>query len=327
MRRGLGLWLVLGVGYFAGCSGGDFSSASGASAGSNAQSGDASQAGRGGSSAAGADTNGGNDAPSAGADTGPEPSAGATSSSAGAGGEAGAPPTSNECPCHAPTPTCQNGKCTVRGPGMVKAGTFYVDSHEVTALDYATFVKAVGEAGVADQAPVCVWNLSFERGPNAVPAAEATTDPVTGVDFCDAAAYCAWAGKRLCGKVGGGSLGLAELADATKSQWFAACGGPSAQLYPYGGSHKDAACNDASAGTGKVAPVASFEKCAGFYPGVFDMLGNVAEWVDACDGKLGQTDGCETIGGNFATTPTCSSSGLKHRSEQPPGVGFRCCSQ
>ena len=150
---------------------------------------------------------------------------------------------------------------------------------------------------------------------------------MTGVDFCDAAAYCAWADKRLCGKVGGGSLALAELADATKSQWFVACGGPSGQPYPYGGTHNDGACNDASAGTGKVAPVASFEKCSGFYPGVFDMLGNAAEWVDACDANLGPNDGCETIGGNFTTTPTCSTSGLKHRNEHAAGVGFRCCSQ
>ena len=322
MRRGLGLWLVLGVSQFASCSGDQFGSAS------DTQSGGAVGVGDGGSTTAGAQANGGTDeanggtdeANGGGADTSPEPAAGAS-------GEAGAPPTTSECPCHAPTPTCQNGKCVVRGPSMVKAGTFYVDKSEVTALDYATFVKAVGEVGVADQAAVCAWNLSFERGPNAVPAAEAAADPVTGVDFCDATAYCAWAGKRLCGKVGGGSLGLAELSDATKSQWFAACGGPAGQLYPYGSTHKDAACNDASAGTGKVAPVASFEKCSGFYPGVFDMLGNVAEWVNACDANLGPADGCETIGGNFASTPTCSSSGLKHRNEQPPGVGFRCCSQ
>jgi sulfatase modifying factor 1 len=210
---------------------------------------------------------------------------------------------------------------------MLKADSFYIDSREVTALDYATFVKAVGVAGVADQPAVCAWNLSLERGPNAVPAAETDTDPVTGVDFCDAAAYCLWASKRLCGKIGGGSLALPELADATKSQWFLACGGPAGQLYPYGGSHKDAACNDSSAGSGKVAPVASFEQCGGYYPGIFDMLGNAAEWVDACDDNLGQADGCETIGGNFSTTPTCSSSSLKHRNEQPPGVGFRCCSQ
>jgi formylglycine-generating enzyme len=322
------LWLVFGLSHFAGCSGGDFSAASDADAGNNALGGGVAQAGHGGSSAvAGTHANGGTDVSSSGrAGESSEPLAGAPSS-AGEGGEAGAPPTTSECPCNAPTPTCQNGKCVVRGPKMVKAGAFYIDSSEVTARDYATFVKAAGDIGVADQAPVCAWNLSFERGPNAVPTGEATTDPVTGVDFCDATAYCEWAGKRLCGKVGGGSLALAELSDPTKSQWFAACGGPSGQLYPYGAAHKDAACNDASSGTGKVAPVASFEKCAGYYPGVFDMLGNAAEWVDACDGKLGPTDGCETIGGNFAATPTCSTSGLKHRNEQPPGVGFRCCSR
>lgn len=258
---------------------------------------------------------------------------------AGLGGDeaGGAPPTDDggagsgespsECPCSAPTPTCQDDQCVVRGPSMIKAGGFYVDSTEVTIADYAAFLRAAKDPSAVEQAPACAWNLSFDAVRGAEVADEPTTHPVTGIDWCDAAAYCAWAGKRLCGKIGGGSVSFAELADPAKGQWFAACGGPNGQQYPYGTSHDDGACNDASSGTGKAASVGVFAKCHGFHAGLFDMLGNVTEWVDACDASLGPIDGCQTIGGSFATNPTCSTSGLRRRNDTSPGVGFRCCSE
>jgi sulfatase modifying factor 1 len=328
MARGLGIWLVSGVALFAGCSGGAFSADSNGNnvSGGNAGKSSAAQAGKGGStSTAGTHTTAGSQATNGGsAGKGTEPSGGtSTNDTAGAGGVAEPP---SECPCSAPTPTCQTGKCVVRGPSMVKSDVFYVDSTEVTVAQYAAFLKAKGD-DTSQQAPECTWNHSFAPLPTSSMGPPAAADsPVTGVDYCDAAAYCAWTDKRLCGKIGGGKLAFDELASATKSEWFAACGGPSGQLYPYGGAHKDGACNDSS-GSGVPASIGSFKGCTGFYAGVVDMVGNVAEWVNACDATAGAVDGCETIGGSYADTATCSTSSLKHRNEQLPTVGFRCCGQ
>jgi formylglycine-generating enzyme len=239
----------------------------------------------------------------------------------GDGGEAGAGAPLSECPCAAPTPTCEAGKCVARGPSMIKAATFFVDATEVSVEQYAAFVRARGD-DTSGQIAECAWNHSFE----AAEPSDTPTLPVTGVDFCDATAFCAWADKQLCGKIGGGKLLFQELADPTKSQWFSACAGPKGEPYPYGSMHQPGACNDTSGAT-KLAPVGSFTSCDGHYDGIRDMVGNVSEWVNACDATAGAVDGCETIGGSYANGTTCSSSSLKHRDEQLPTVGFRCCSQ
>lgn len=204
---------------------------------------------------------------------------------------------------------------------MIKTTTYFVDATEVSVEHYAAFLKARAD-DTSGQVAECSWNHSFEPGE----AMNAPGLPVTGVDFCDAAAFCSWADKQLCGKIGGGKLLFQELADPTKSQWFAACGGPKGELYPYGSLHQPGACNDDS-GSSKLAPVGSFAECNGNHDGVFDLVGNVSEWVNSCDATVGAADGCETIGGSFAESPTCSSSSLKHRDEQLPTLGFRCCSK
>ncbi|HEX3849713.1 MAG TPA: SUMF1/EgtB/PvdO family nonheme iron enzyme, partial [Polyangiaceae bacterium] len=167
-------------------------------------------------------------------------SAGAPVMSAPQGGAAGAldqpdagiqADAGNECPCTSPTPTCEAGRCLVRGPTMVKADGFYIDSTEVTRAQYALFLAA--RAGdTSGQAAECAWNASFDPAYDPSLGTPPPSYPVTDVDYCDAAAFCAWADKRLCGRIGGGELALAELADRSKSQWFAACAGPKAQAYP-----------------------------------------------------------------------------------------------
>ncbi len=208
---------------------------------------------------------------------------------------------------------------------MVKATAFYIDSTEVTNAQYAVFQAAKGD-DTSGQVEECKWNLSYD--PVFVQDAPATrpAQPVTNLDWCDAAAYCAWADKQLCGKIGGGELELAELADPQKSQWFAACAGPKSQSYPYGTTYQAGACNDGTKGA-QLSEVGKFNQCQGYYPNLFDMLGNAQEWVGACVEHVGQHDTCERIGGSYLSTKVCSDSGAAERGAAAAQVGFRCCSK
>ena len=244
---------------------------------------------------------------------------------AGVGNVAGAPgPTDGGLPCHcsAPTPSCVAGVCVSRGPAMVKVTTFYIDKTEVTVADYQAF-QAAKAGDTSGQPSDCAWNSSYEPAYDPTLAASATaTTPITNIDYCDAAAFCAWADKKLCGRIGGGVLAVSDLPFANRSEWFAACAGPQGQQYPYGSSYQSGFCNDAS-GPGKLTQVGAKTACTGYYPGLVDMVGNAQEWVAACD-----NNGCERIGGSYLDNNAgCSKSGQAVRSLQARELGFRCCSQ
>jgi hypothetical protein len=218
--------------------------------------------------------------------------------------------------CPLDKPACVAGACVNRGPTMVTVESFYVDSTEVTVADYDAFVTAKN-GDTSGQPAACSWNTKYE------PAMAAGPDdyPVSYVDWCDATAYCSWAGKHLCRGIGDIALSTASLFDATKSQWFLACGG--------GGYHPNAdhMCNSVD-GNGDTAPVATFPGCEGYYPGLFDMEGNVAEWVDVCDGDTGASDNCYPLGGSTIDSESYCDEKYDSipRSDTGYTIGFRCCS-
>ncbi len=207
------------------------------------------------------------------------------------------------------------------GPTLIDAGGYAVDSTEVTVAQYKEFLKA--KAGdVFGQPAVCTWNKSYyEVAPMPL---EKDTWPIANVDWCDATAYCSWAGKRLCGAISGGSIDFADFSDPAKSQWFRACGGPLGQPHP----NTDWMCND-NGGFDNVAPVASFPGCEGFYPDLFDLQANVAEWVDSCNGSSGQEDHCILAGGSALDQDAFCTEAFTDvkRAETSSYFGFRCCSK
>ncbi len=286
-----------GTGGSAGAGGLGGSGAAGAAGGAGG--GAAGTSGMGG--AAGASGTGGSGGTSASGGTG---GSGATGGAGGTGG----------CPTGVP------------GPALVDVnGAYCMDATEVTNAQYKAFLDTT--PATSGQDAWCSWNTTYTPS-TGWPAAGIESYPVAYVDWCDAYAYCSWAGKRLCGKIGGGANGYADFADATKSEWFNACSAGGAKTYPYGNTYDGAKCNGIDYGASAPIAVATAPGCEGGYPGLHDMSGNVMEWEDSCAGT-GATDWCRLRGGGTnggATGITCNLDQPFFRNYVASNIGFRCCS-
>jgi hypothetical protein len=236
-------------------------------------------------------------------------------------------------PDHPSGSTCPT---STKGATMVSVGTdgnrFCVDSTETTVGQYNKFLA--DSPNTADQPAQCWWNQSF------VPANQPNEDlPQVDVDWCDAVAYCKWAGKRLCGKIvngkdPGAALALNDLASTDTDQWYIACSANGKKQYSYGDTLEPGNCNLLQNTLQSVKAPGSFPKCVGGSPGITDMVGNVWEWIDYCELAPGSDGGpsttfCYSRGGSFGTAEqdaTCKFNGtiapMNGRNDQ---IGIRCC--
>lgn len=220
-----------------------------------------------------------------------------------------------------------------KGPTPVELDRYCIDATEVSERQYAEFLATSPD--VAAQATDCAWNQYFEpqpfymdtpRGPYEPARADS---PVTEVDFCDARAYCEWAGKRLCGRRGGGSLPLDQVEIAEESEWFWACSGGGALAYPYGQDFDASRCAVEEA----QHLIGAEPRCEGGFSGLFDLIGNVWEWEDSCidDASKAPEDViCSRRGGATRVDPTswsCADRGdPSSRKTRQVDMGIRCCS-
>ena len=233
--------------------------------------------------------------------------------------------------CHLWEIECrENEMVSPQGLCMAKSvtmpGGWAIDATQVTFGQYMQWYDTIPSPG--GQSSFCDWNDSFEPD-GEMPSYD---DPVTRVDWCDAYAYCEAMGKRLCGKIGGGKNELGDYADASSSQWFAACSSGGTNAYPYGDTYDDAICNGIDTGLEEASEVASFQGCqssAPGYEGIFDLSGNVWEWEDSCEDLWGEEDDCRLRGGSMLEGEQdlrCDSDKVIGRSEREYDIGFRCCS-
>jgi len=145
-------------------------------------------------------------------------------------------------------------------PRMVRIDSFCIDATEVIERDYGAFLTAK-KGDTSGQHPACAANTSFQPEPTLFP--KVPTGPVRGVDWCDAHAYCAWAGKRLCGKIGGGTVPKLALDDPEVSQWYRACSKAGTRAFPYGNTYDPMACRTNQSGS---VVAGSLAKCEGATP-------------------------------------------------------------
>jgi formylglycine-generating enzyme required for sulfatase activity len=220
----------------------------------------------------------------------------------------------------------------------VSPGQAYcMDRTEVTQAQYAAFLQAKGKDLSGQTDPYCAKNnitYGFIYATDATPGCpegvftpEQTPDtPVACVDWCDAVAYCQWAGKRLCGRIGGGSVDVKEGASSVQSEWYYACSQGGKTAYPYGDTYQKGKCRDDDP-TATSAKPATDSACHGTNPPfdeIVDLSGNLFEWEDSCDDIH-----CRIRGGNFVESPkgaSCSAGLLSGKiADYSSGVGFRCC--
>ncbi len=155
--------------------------------------------------------------------------------------------------------------------------------------------------------------------------------PVVGVDWIDARAQCASTGKRLC----------------VEAEWTLACEGQEHLPYPYGHSRNAEACNidkpyilpdDTKWNDPRMReaelerldqrePSGTRDSCVSPY-GVFDMTGNVDEWVVNETGKEDDKPYVSGLKGGYwgPVRDRCRPMTTDHnQTYNYYQIGFRCC--
>jgi formylglycine-generating enzyme len=209
---------------------------------------------------------------------------------------------------------------------------FWIDQAPVTNQQFARFTadtRYVTDAERAGQA----WgyrngSFSMIRGLNwsTYSTADRALHPVLLVSWHDAAAYCAWAGKRL----------------PTEAEWEkAALGGCNHRLYPWGDEIPNGDQSNFARSPAALPPTTPVMQFPPNAYGLYDMVGNVWQWCADWYGEnayaaastrnpTGPENGSTRIrrGGSWNVIQPfrlrCANRGAALPSGAAPNIGFRC---
>ncbi|HEV2762155.1 MAG TPA: SUMF1/EgtB/PvdO family nonheme iron enzyme [Pyrinomonadaceae bacterium] len=131
---------------------------------------------------------------------------------------------------------------------------YFIAETEVTNEQYREFVKAAGHS-----APEHWTDGEFPLG--------AAKEPVAGVSWNDAAAYCQWLSEQI----------KATVRLPTEAEWELAARGREGHRFPWGPDWNERAAESAET-KGRVRAVKSFPVNRSPF-GAYDMAGNVWEWT------------------------------------------------
>jgi len=229
---------------------------------------------------------------------------------------------------------------TTRGPALLPAGIiagkgFCIDRTEVTEEQFDGFLRDVGDPSAAPDLLPAVCDFKQRFGP--VNFRSSSILPMRRVDWCDAAAFCAWAGERLCQPVGEPVYDSAPIT-AQNSEWYYACSAGGTRRFPWGNDPQPLACNARCSDTcdrDLREKVGTRGVCQGGVEGVYDLGGNQREWVGWCDFRDPVTLHCRVQGGYWADprrehesdddAGDCQTNKSLHIVTTRDDIGFRCC--
>ncbi len=186
----------------------------------------------------------------------------------------------------------------------IDLGAFKIGKYPVTNAEYAEFITAGGYQNQSYWTAIGWRWLEPRRiaepGFWSDPQFNAARQPVVGVSWYEAIAYCNWLSEKYSRR-----FRLPSEAEWEK----AARGANNAWVYPWGDRLEKNRANTAELGLGRTTPVDAFPNGSSPY-GVCDLAGNVFEWTLSKWGKNWQEmeyaypyradDGREEIEGSAA---------------------------
>jgi formylglycine-generating enzyme required for sulfatase activity len=212
-------------------------------------------------------------------------------------------------------------------------GAFEIARTETTIAQFRRFVEATGTVTQAErEGGGYVYEAGFVRKPGWTwqrPFGTASHPdwPAVHVNYAEAQAFCTWAGGRLPTDAEWTSAAYLEQRPAPPTGWARG------QRYPYplGATAKGSHCLGPCANLKGTAPNGSLTRGTGHVPvmttppgvnGLYDMGGNVWEWVDGGSGNERITRG-----GSWWYGPerqVADDVATKPRDTRVVYIGFRC---